>query len=175
MRNRACPLVLISAVAVAVTVPAIAQAAAGSRQTREFVQAAEQSDQFEILEATTALAQSQDTEVRDFARQMIEAHQRSSAQIRQVATGAGLEPPLPGISGDQSMFLAALQSARGADFDTIYIRQQILAHRAALAVERDYAQAGDDAAVRGVASGMVSVISSHLDMAERIMAKRAGT
>jgi putative membrane protein len=140
----------------------------GSRQTRDFVQAAAQSDKFEILEATTALAQSRNPQVRSFAQAMIEAHRQASADLRQAVTRAGLEQPNPGVSGDQSAFLAALQSARGGDFDTLYIRQQILAHHAALAVEQGYAGSGDDPAIRQVAVSAVPVISVHLQMADQI-------
>jgi putative membrane protein len=141
-----------------------------SPQTRDFVQAAAQSDEFEMLEGRTALAQSDDPKVRDFAKAMIQAHGRTSEQIRRAVAASGLEPPRRGISGDQSMFLAALQSARGAAFDKLYFRQQLLAHRAALAVVGDYAAMGTDAAVRQAAGAIVPVISSHLEMAERNVA-----
>lgn len=154
--------------------PAVAQEP-GSRETRDFVQAAAQSDQFEIMEAQTALAQSADPQVRAFAQQMIQAHQQTSASLVQAATGAGLKPPKPGLAGDQSMFLAALQSQRGPDFDKTYVRQQVLAHSAALAVEQAYAASGDNAAIKQVAASTVPIISSHLQMAETMKASMGGS
>ncbi|NIJ09480.1 putative membrane protein [Sphingomonas vulcanisoli] len=142
----------------------------GSRQTREFVQAAAQSDEFEILAATTVLAQSEDPKVRAFAQQMIDAHRKTSADLRAAVSAAGLNPPKPGMSGEQSMFLAALQSQRGTEFDKVYIKQQALAHRAALAVEQAYAASGDNAAIRKVAAAAVPVITSHLQMADQMQA-----
>lgn len=147
--------------------PAAAQAS-GSRQTRDFVQAAAQSDQFEILEAHTALAQSSDAGIRAFAQSMIQAHQDTAAHLRQAAAKAGLEPPKPGLSGDQSMFLAALQSQRGQDFDRTYVRQQMLAHQSALAVEQAYASAGDDQDIRQIAIATVPIVSTHLEMLARM-------
>ena len=160
--------------AIAVAVPVAAQDP-GSRQTREFVQAASQSDMFEILEARAALAQSANPQVRAFAQQMIQAHEQTAEQLRVVVAREGLRPPAPGVSGDQSMFLAALQSARGAEFDVSYAKQQILAHHAALAVEQAYAASGDDAAIRQLAAGAVSVISSHLEMAEQLRMQPGGS
>ena len=84
-----------------------------------------------------------------------------------------MKPPSPGISNDQSQFLGALQSQRGADFDRTYIRQQVLAHRAALVVEQGYASFGDDAAIRQAATSTVPIIASHLAMAEQMQAKSA--
>lgn len=156
------------AVAMVVVATAASAQPPGSRQTRDFVQAAAQSDSFEILEATTALAQSRNPQVRFFAQAMIEAHRQASADLREAMTRAGLEQPNPGVGGGQSAFLAALQSARGGDFDTLYIRQQILAHHAALAVGQGHAGYGDDPAIRQVAVSAVPVISVHLQLADQI-------
>jgi putative membrane protein len=163
-----------AALAVSLVLPAAAQQV-GSRQTREFVQAAAQSDEFEIMEAHTVLVQSTDPQVRAFAQQMLQAHQQTSASLIQAATRAGLEPPTPGLGGDQSAFLAALQSQRGADFDMTYVRQQVLAHDAALAVEQGYASSGDNPAIQQAAAATLPIIASHLQMAERMKASMGGS
>jgi putative membrane protein len=163
--------VVVAAVMVAAFATAATAQQPGSRQTRDFVQAAAQSDTFELLEATTALAQSQNTEVRSFAQAMIQAHRQTSDALRAAVAKAGLAQPDPGVSGDQSAFLAALQSARGPDFDRLYVRQQMLAHRATLAVEQGYATSGDDATIRHMASTTVPIVSSHLQMVEQMQPK----
>jgi putative membrane protein len=140
----------------------------GTRQIRDFVQAAAQTDEFELLEANTALAESKDQQVRSYAQAMIDAHRQTTASLRDAVARSGLDQPNPGVSGDQSSFLASLQSQRGAEFDKVYIRQQILVHRAALATQQEYARSGDNPAVRQVASTMVPIVSSHLQMAEKI-------
>jgi len=150
--------------------PALAQTP-GSRQTREFVQAAGESDAFEIAEAYSALAESQSPQVLDFARQMIHDHRMTSERLRDATASAGLAPPPAGLGAGQAPFLAALQSARGADFDQTYWRQQMLAHRSALIVEQTYAVVGDTAAIRDAATAAVPLIQSHLAMAEAMIAK----
>lgn len=153
--------------AVAVALPLVSAAApAGSRATREFVQAASASDIFEALEAQSALAQSSDPQVRGFANQMIKDHEQLHRSLLDAASRAGLSPPEPGISGDQAALLAALQSLRGQDFDKAYFRHQELAHRAALATVQDYVAHGDQPAVRAAAEEAVPIISHHLQMAE---------
>ena len=81
--------------------------------TKDFVEAAAQSDHFEIVEAQTALAQTHDPRVRAFARQMIPAHTETSQVLQQAARRAGLPPPPMSLSGDQQRLLGALQSQRG--------------------------------------------------------------
>jgi len=162
--------VLVAAAMLAAAVwPALAQEP-GSRQTRDYVQAAAQSDQFEIVEAQTALTASRDPQVRDFAQRMIAAHSQTAQALTEATAKAGLKPPSPGISGDQAQMLGALQSLAGRDFDRTYLRQQALAHRSALTVTQAYAASGDAPAVRQAANAAGPLIASHLAMVERMRA-----
>jgi putative membrane protein len=169
---RALMLFLTAAFAIT-AVPASAQEA-GSRQTREFVMAAAQSDTFEIMEAQTALAQSTDPQVRNFAQMMIDAHTKTSQALTEAASRAGLKPPAKAMSSDQAAMLSALQSLRGPEFDRMYARQQALAHRAALTTEQNYAASGDQSDVRSAATSAVPIITSHLQMAEQLQAQGGG-
>jgi putative membrane protein len=144
---------------------------AGSRQTREFVQAAASSDQFEILAAETALTQSTNSEVRAFAARMLQDHQQLGKAVRDAATRSGLKPPEMAMSADQAQLLGALQSVSGNEFDTLYLKQQTLAHRSALAVEQMYAKSGDDPNLRQLATSAVPLISSHGEMANQAATK----
>ncbi len=136
--------------------------------TKDFVEAAAQSDHFEIVEAQTALAQTHDPRVRAFARQMIPAHTETSQVLQQAARRAGLPPPPMSLSGDQQRLLGALQSQRGPEFDRTYARQQALAHQEALTVEQAYARQGANGDVREAARSAVPVIRRHLAMAVQL-------
>ena len=147
----------------------------GSRQTREFVQAAGESDTFEMMEAYTALAESHDPRVLDFARRMLHDHGETSRALGEATARAGLKPPPMAIGAGQAPFLAALQSLRGAAFDHGYWHQQALEHRAALIITQRYAAGGDTPTIRLAAAAAVPVIQSHLTMAERMDATSAGS
>ncbi|MBV9840175.1 MAG: DUF4142 domain-containing protein [Sphingomonadaceae bacterium] len=166
MRNTVAVAVIL---AVAALLPTTARAQQpGSRPTREYLMAAAQSDQFEILSGTTALAQTTDPGLRAFATQMIHDHGETSRQLKDTAAREGLAPPPDALGGDQAQMLNALQSLRGADFDKTYARQQALAHHSALTVQQQYAANGDDAALRQLASTTTGLISGHLAMAEKM-------
>jgi len=140
----------------------------GSRQTREFVQSASQSDQLEIMEGQTALAQSRNPDVRAFATRMIAEHQRLSQALSDAAARSGLAPPAPGLGADQSQMLGALQSKTGEDFDKDYAKQQVLAHEAAITLHRQYAAAGDDPAIKEAVVSAIPMIDDHRAMALRM-------
>ena len=136
----------------------------------DFAMAAAQSDEYEVQAARDALGQSQTPRIRAFAQMMIEDHTRAANQLRQAVMASGLPPPPPAMSGDQAMMLSALQSLRGSAFDEAYSRQQVLAHRQALAVEQSYAGAGADANLRAAAQADVPMVRHHLDMATQLAA-----
>jgi putative membrane protein len=143
----------------------------GSRPTREYAQASASSDQFEILAAETALTQSTNADVRAFATRMLQDHQQLGKAVRDAATQSGLKPPEMAMSADQAQLLEALQGVTGKDFDTLYFKQQMLAHSSALVVEQMYAKSGDDPNLRQVAASAVPMIVSHADMAKQAATK----
>ena len=146
----------------------------GSGSPREFAQAAASSDQFEILEAQAVLGQSRNPEVREFAARILQDHQQLSQAVREAAVRAGLEPPQMAMTADQAQWLGALQSAGGPEFDGLFLRQQTLAHRSALAVDQRYATAGQDPGLRQWARDAIPKLSSHAAMASGIEAKLGG-
>ena len=64
--------------------------------------------------------------------------------------------------------LDALKAVKGADFDKLYISQQIPAHEAALQLMQGYAATGDNEAVKGFATKTAPVIQHHLDAAKAL-------
>jgi putative membrane protein len=170
--SRFLPLVAVLAVSAA--------AAAQAQQTpippsaKDFAMMAAQSDQYEIQAGRTAQVQATRPDVRDFARRMIDEHSRTSQTIKQAATASGLPPPPEAMSGDQARWLASLQGLTGPEFDRVYMRQQVLAHDEALAVQQSYAQAGQDPNLRRAAQSAVPLIQTHLQMAQKL-AQAAGS
>ena len=136
----------------------------------DFAMSAAQSDQYEIVAAQDALAQSQNPRIKAFAQEMIDAHMRTTEALKAAVTASGMMPPPPAMSSDQASMVSAIQSLRGADFDKAYARQQVLAHTQALAVEQSYANAGKDANLRKAAQAAVPVIQHHLQMAQDLSA-----
>lgn len=147
----------------------------GSKATRDYVQAAGQSDAFEIMEAQTALTESLDPQVRAFAQRMIADHGQTSQTLQQATARDGLKPPPMGVGADQAPLLGALQGLRGREFDQAYWRHQALGHQSALTATQMYAANGDDPAVRQAAASAVPIIQAHLQMAEQMAAATAGS
>jgi len=140
---------------------------------KDFVMAASQSDQYEILAARVAITQSHDPRVVSFAQMMIRDHTRMTQDLRAAAQASGLPPPDPGMSSDQAGMLGGLQSLRGTDFDKAYAKQQTLAHTQALTVETSFASTGADANLQKTARSALPVIQGHLKMAQQLSTELA--
>jgi putative membrane protein len=141
---------------------------------KDFVMAASQNDQYEVLAASVASVQGQDPRVRTFAQEMIQDHTRLSEELSKAATASGLPPPERGMSSDEAMFLSSLQSVRGPDFDKTYARQQGLAHAQAVAVDESFATAGSDPNLRKAAQSALPNIREHLKMAQQLRVDLGG-
>jgi putative membrane protein len=134
-----------------------------------YVQAAALSDQYEIQSSQLARSRAQRPEVRDYAQMMIDHHTQSTEQLWAAARAAGMVRthvwmlPPEGVK-----MMEDLGKAYGADFDRLYLRQQVQAHEAALALHGGYAANGDAPALRAVAAAAVPVVTQHLERARAL-------
>jgi putative membrane protein len=136
-------------------------------QRGAYVEMAAASDLFEIQSSQLAQAQAQRPEVREFAQMLVQHHQQTTAQLTAAATAAGT-PPTPDLMPMQQQMMDELRGASGANFDEVYLRQQVPAHEMALALHGNYARNGDTPALRAVASAAVPIVQQHLDRARQL-------
>lgn len=126
-----------------------------------YVQLAGATDMFEIQSSQQALSRSQNASVRQFAEMMIDHHTRTSQQLTAAARAAGLTPD-PRLLPMQVQMMQQLQQTSGAQFDQLYLDQQVQAHEMAVALHANYARSGDNPALRAVAAAAVPIVSQHL-------------
>ena len=130
--------------------------------TSSYVMAAGQSDLFEIREGQLAMKMGKSARVRAFGREMIADHTKSTRDVVAAARSSGLEPTPPMLSDDQQQMIAQLSATSGADFDRMYLQQQLQSHQMALKVQTAYSQTGDDKKLRNTAAMIVPVVQHHI-------------
>jgi putative membrane protein len=64
-----------------------------------------------------------------------------------------------------------LIAAGPADFDRVYLQQQVPAHEQALALHSAYAAQGDTPQLRVAATGAVPIVRQHLEQARALAAR----
>jgi putative membrane protein len=149
-----------------------AQAAETAASGQEYATKAAGSDMYEIESARIAADKSKDADVKALAAMIRADHEKSTADLK--AAAAKVEPAItvtPAMTAEQTANIAALRAAADADFDRVYLEQQVAAHEKALAMVQDYADGGDVASLKEHASKVVAPITQHLARARELSAK----
>ncbi len=138
-------------------------------QAMPYVMMAGASDMFEIQSSQIALQRATRPETRQYAQMLIQHHTQTSQQVMAAARASGINPPPPRLLPMQQRMITQLQRASGANFDRVYLTQQVPAHEMALALHSNYARSGDRAPLRTVAGTAVPIVTQHLEQARMMM------
>ena len=139
-------------------------------QAQPYLMAAGAGDVFEITSSQVALQKSQNPQVRRFATMLIDHHTTTTNNALVAAKSGGVTPPPPVLDQNQRAMIGELMAAAPADFDRVFLAQQLPAHQAALAVNQGYAQGGDVPALRQAAAATVPVVRGHIAQVQRMQA-----
>lgn len=139
-----------------------------SPATGDFVSGAASGDLFEIQSSELALKQG-DAATRNFARQMITDHQKTSNELKNLVQTKKIDVTIPDTpnSSQQSM-LDKLAKLNGAEFDKQYRQDQTSAHKDAVSSFQRYAKSGDDPDLKQWAEKTAPVLEHHLQMAQEL-------
>ena len=137
--------------------------------TAAFVHEVARSQMYEVRAAKFAQSRAASTAVVQFAAEIIKAHDKSAADLKDALSQAGLSALAPeGLDVTREGLLGDLRASGGDEFDRRYIGQQITAQQATLHLAETYASSGDSPALRWVASEMVSQLSQTLGRAREL-------
>ena len=131
----------------------------------DYMAAASSMDLYEIRSSELALTRARHPRHREFARMMIAAHKGTSAQLSFAGRRLNLLPSATLQPRHQALLDELMASA---DFDSVYHRQQIAVHEAALKLHSDFAARGESATLRPVAKNAVPIVRRHLDTMRRM-------
>lgn len=135
----------------------------------DYASMAAASDMYEIESSQLALEKAQRQEVKDFAQMLVADHQKSTATLKTAA--AAVQPPVtvtPQLDASKQAMIDALRNASGADFDRLYLSQQVPAHEQALAMLRGYAEGTGPEQLRQHASTTAPTVEQHLTRAREL-------
>lgn len=136
---------------------------------QEFADMAAASDTYEIQSSELAEQKAQDPAVKEFAAMLVKDHTKSTADLK-TAAGQASPPitPAPALNPEQQANLDALRAATGAEFDRLYMQQQVPAHEQALSMLQGYSAAGDVEPLKAFASKTAPVVQHHLEQARSL-------
>jgi putative membrane protein len=141
-------------------------ASSQSSYSQNFVQKATVGNQFEIMSSQLALDKTQNSQVKEFAQQMIQDHGKAGENMKAALTKAkkdiNLQEPTKILDAEHQKILGSLKTTSGSnDFDAKYIKAQVNAHNETLALFRDYDKNGDNAALKNFAATTIPTLEMH--------------
>lgn len=134
----------------------------GSHDTGAFVSNASQSDMYEIQAGTIAQARSKKADIKAFGKMMVADHTATSKAMAPLATAAG-HAPADKLDQRRQGFIDNLKTASDADFDKVYVDQQVAAHKEAADLMTGYAKDGSDAGLKDAAGKTAPKVQMHLE------------
>ena len=161
MRNR-----LLAALAVLATV---ALASCGAPSEPDFVKKAAQFNLYEVEAGKIASEKGQSEAVKQFGREMVEAHSKASEELKNIVQAGNLKVELPGKpSKRQRKRIDALNEATPENFDKTYAQQQVKSHGRAVELFDGYAEGGGNPALKQFAANILPIVKQHLEQAKKL-------
>jgi len=161
--------------AVSAPVGETSAATMGSNMVSAYVPAAAMGDMYEIQAADIALERATREDVKALAQMIKTDHTAASAAFKAVAPTAAPDVALPAeLDQRRKGLLDNLRSAGVADFDKVYIDQQVAAHQEAVTLHRGFSDNAEAPALATHARTVLPKIEAHLQKAEEIQKSISG-
>lgn len=140
-----------------------------SSKDKDFVQKAYKSNMSEIELGKIAAQKASSDDVKQFAQQMVDEHQRSNDQLEQIAREKGIDLPSSVQIPEQSRWT----NLSGPEFDREYVRHQMKAHKDAVSLFQNEANSGQDPELKSFASNQLSNLEQHSNTINALNSKVA--
>ncbi|WP_420138872.1 DUF4142 domain-containing protein [Sphingomonas sp.] len=134
-----------------------------------FVTNAAISDMFEIEAGKIAAEKAKSPTVKAFGTMMVKDHTATSAKMKATLASANVAVTPPADLDDRRRgMIENLRAAAPADFDKVYLDQQTAAHQEALSLMKSYADDGENAPLKKLATETIPVIQQHFDQVRKL-------
>jgi len=167
-----------TAFAIALAIPSLAVAQNSAATPSGAIQAMQQdqmfakmvgsSDQFEIRSSEMALQRSQNEGIRQYAQKMITDHKGTTTQLGNIALGTPAVGADESVTDQHKMMLDRLAAASGAEFNGLYLDQQIQNHQQAVQLFSQQIAQGENGELKAFATQNLPHIQNHLAMATQM-------
>ncbi len=139
-----------------------------STQDKMFLKTASDGSLFEIKTSQLALQKSNSADVKQYAQQMIDDHNKLMEQMKPVAAEAGVTPPTDLVSKMHKAEYKKLQGLSGDAFDQAYIKAQLMDHQQTEQAFKTEESSGQLADEKSAATQGQPVIDDHMQKIQQI-------
>ena len=136
-------------------------------EASEFVKQAAAGGEYEIRSSKLALKQSKSEDVKRIAQKLIDDHTKAGKELKATVKDGGVKAKIPEkLDQKHQTMMEELKKAKGttADFDKLYLDQQLSAHQDAIALFSGYAKGGDNDKLKSFAEATLPTLQEHQKM-----------
>jgi putative membrane protein len=138
----------------------------GANTTGGFVTALATSDMYELEAAKIAAAKSSNATVKELAAMITKDHTASTAKLKSLAPTEAAGTVLPSALDERRQGLIDnLNAASAADFDKVWLTQQVAAHNEALTLLNGFKDHSETPGLAGLAGEIIPKVTMHRDHA----------
>ncbi|MEP6924616.1 MAG: DUF4142 domain-containing protein [Pyrinomonadaceae bacterium] len=138
--------------------------------TSSFLNEVAEGGMAEVQLASLALTRTQNPEVKEFAKRMIDDHTKATDELKPIAASKSITlPKEPGAT--EKSLSDKLSKLSGAEFDKEYVKAMVEDHEKDVKAFQTQAQNGTDTDVRAFAAKTLPTLQEHLQMIQNIKAK----
>jgi putative membrane protein len=134
---------------------------------KEFISKAGMANVAEIQMGELAVGQATDVSIRNFARDMVTDYTQFHQQLKVLAAANSQTAPEE-MDSDHESLRNRMMGLSGREFDSTYIKNQVLDHQNAIALYQSEVDAGANGDVRNYASSMLPQLRTRLQRAETL-------
>lgn len=158
----AAPVALLAQSAATQTTGQQVAAAQAGMDAQTFVEKAAISNMFEVESGELALEKAEDPKIRALAEEMVRDHGSASQTLESTLDEAGVEVRMPDqMDAEHRQKLEQLQAAEGAEFERMYLEMLAEGHEKDVSLFEQYAQSGDNDALKQFASETLPTLQEH--------------
>jgi putative membrane protein len=128
----------------------------------EFAAEAARSDAYEIQSGQLAQTRGSSPMVKQMGAMLVKDHTMTTNRLMAALTAVNRPKTPPPLDARRRDMIAQLEKAQGAEFDRLFMQQQVTAHQEALALHRGYAASGTVPQLKTVAAEASKVVEGHL-------------
>jgi putative membrane protein len=148
------------------------QTGSSDRMTADsaFITKAAQGGMAEVRHGQLAADKASNSDVKQFAQQMVDDHSKSNDELKQLASSKGVTLPAD-IGPKHQAAHDRLSKLSGAEFDRAYMQHMVAEHKATVDEFRRESRNGSDPEVKAWAAKSLPTLERHLRMAETTAGK----
>jgi putative membrane protein len=138
-----------------------------NNDTKDFINEAATGGMMEVELGNIAIKNAASDKVKEFGKLMVEDHTKINNQLKDLASGKGIELPAT-VTNNQQLDIDKLKKETGSDFDKDYVSMMVDDHQKDIDAFKDAADKTTDPNIKSFITNTIPILQKHLNAIQAI-------